>query len=99
VDECALFELFPRVARAILSVDSDDIQPYIQAIRRDVCSVCVEQGFDGSCEKRRRVECALDAYLVAVVDAIEEATGKSFVRQGPALGGDAGSRMRPEFRW
>lgn len=98
-DPCELFELFPRVARAILSVDSDDIQQYIDAIRRDVCSVCVQQEPDGSCEKRRRVACALDAYLVAVVDAIEEATGKSFVRLGPALGGDAGCRARPEYRW
>lgn len=87
---CALFALFPQVAKAIESTDSDDIQDYIQAIRANVCSVCVSQAADGTCETRRQVQCALDAYLVLVVEAIEEATGSKFDRsnlnsQGPAL--------------
>jgi hypothetical protein len=77
---CALFRLFPLVAKAIQSVQSDDIEDYIQAIRRNVCSVCSEQQADGTCEMRREVQCALDAYLLLVVDAIEEATGKKFTR-------------------
>ena len=81
---CALFRLFPQVAKAIQSVNSDDIQPYIDAIRRNVCSVCVDQAPDGSCETRQQVRCALDAYLLLVVDAIEEATGKTFDRQHSA---------------
>jgi hypothetical protein len=75
---CALFRLFPQVAHAIQSVHSDDIQQYIEAIRRQVCSVCNDQAADGSCETRREVQCALDAYLLPVVDVIEEATGKTF---------------------
>ena len=75
---CALFRLFPQVAQAIQSVNSNDIQQYIDAIRRNVCSVCEEQAQDGSCEVRRQVQCSLDAYLLLVVDAIEEATGKTF---------------------
>ena len=75
---CALFRLFPQVAQAIQSVSSSDIQQYIDAIRRNVCSVCEEQAQDGSCEARRQVQCSLDAYLLLVVDAIEEATGKTF---------------------
>jgi hypothetical protein len=77
---CALFRLFPQVARAIEMVRSDDIQEYIDAIRRNVCSVCAEQANDGSCGSRQQVQCALDAYLILVVDAIEEATGKSFAK-------------------
>jgi hypothetical protein len=95
---CALFHLFPRVAQAIRSVKSDDIQEYIEAIRRDVCQVCLDQDPDGSCERRRQVRCALDAYLLPVVDAIEEATGKTFDRQSFGFGGDAGNRARPEIR-
>jgi len=94
---CALFQLFPRVAQAIQSVNSDDIRLYIDAIRRDVCSVCQEQALDGTCETRQKVNCALDAYLVLVVEAIEEATGRSFdksripgvqnvIPAGPAFG-------------
>ena len=75
---CALFRLFPQVAQAIQSVNSNDIQPYIDAIRRNVCSVCLELEQDGDCESRRQVQCSLDAYLLLVVDAIEEATGKTF---------------------
>lgn len=79
-DTCALFRLFPQVARAIQSTHSDDINDYVAAIRSQVCSICGDQATDGTCEKRRQVNCALDAYLLLVVDAIEEATSKSFDR-------------------
>ena len=78
--QCALFRLFPEVARAIQSVQSNDITEYVDAIRHRVCSICVTQAADGSCETREQVQCALDAYLLLVVDAIEEATGRSFDR-------------------
>ena len=81
----ALFRLFPEVAAAIQSVSSDDINDYIQAIRAGVCSQCHEQAADGSCETRQIVRCALDAYLLLVVDAIEEATGKTFDRSSYQL--------------
>jgi hypothetical protein len=95
---CALFALFPRVARAIQTTSSNDIRQYIEAIRRDVCSVCLEQEPDGSCERRRQAQCALDAYLIPVVDAIEEATGKVFDRRSLGFGGDAAIRPRVEVR-
>ena len=79
---CALFRLFPQVAKAIQSVHSEDINDYIQSIRQGVCSVCIEQMADGSCEVRNQVQCALDAYLLLIVDAIEEATGRTFDRAG-----------------
>ena len=79
---CALFRLLPQVAQAIQSTMSDDIRQYIDAIRRNVCAVCEEQAHDDTCEKRQQVQCALDAYLPLVVDAIEEATGRTFDRTG-----------------
>ncbi len=75
---CALFRLFPQVAEAIQATDSNDIQDYIQAIRLNVCSICTAQESDGSCGLRQEVQCALDSYLLLVVEAIEEATGKTF---------------------
>jgi hypothetical protein len=84
-ERCALFRLFPLVAQAIDSVRSDDINDYVEAIRRNVCRVCVQQAGDGSCETRQQVRCALDAYLLLVVDAIEEATGRTFERRGLGL--------------
>ena len=75
---CALFRLFPQVAKAIQSVDSYQINDYIQAIRANVCTVCEAQMSNGSCEMRRQVQCALDAYLLLIVEVIEEATGRRF---------------------
>ena len=95
---CALFRLFPQVAQAIQSVNSEDIDQYIDAIRRNVCSVCIEQASDGSCETRQHVECALDAYLLLVVDAIEEATGKTFERKGLGPGGGATVTLGPQIQ-
>jgi hypothetical protein len=96
---CALFRLFPQVAHAIQSVRSDDIQHYIDAIRRNVCSICIDQSGDGSCETRQHVACALDAYLLLVVDAIEEATGKTFNRTGlPKPGAAFVPRPSPQIQ-
>jgi len=96
---CALFRLFPQVAQAIQSVRSDDIEQYIEAIRRSVCSVCAEQAHDGSCETRQQVRCALDAYLLLVVDAIEEATEKTLDKRGLGVGGiGITARPRPQIQ-
>ena len=96
---CALFRLFPQVARAIQSVRSDDIHQYIEAIRRQVCSVCTDQAGDGSCETRQQVQCALDAYLLLVVDAIEEATGKTFDKTNlRPTGAPFGVRPNPQMQ-
>ena len=81
---CALFRLFPQVAEAIQSIDSNDLQDYVGAIRRKVCAVCTAQDSSGSCGLRQQVQCALDAYLLLIVEAIEEATGKYFGRPLPA---------------
>jgi hypothetical protein len=79
---CSLFQLFPLVAQAILATDSDEIGPYVAAIRENVCSVCIDQALDGTCPRRDQVRCALDAYMVPIVEAIEEATGKHLSHEG-----------------
>ena len=97
---CALFQLFPQVAKAIQSVSSNDIQEYIQAIRANVCSVCHDQASDGSCETRQMVRCALDAYLLLVVDAIEEATGRTFDKSNlGSLGAGSASVTGPQIQF
>jgi hypothetical protein len=93
---CALFRLFPQVAQAIQSVNSDKVRDYIDAIRRNVCSVCTDHAGGGSCALRQEVRCALDAYLLLVVEAIEDATGKTFNRAGPGVG--APVRLTPAMR-
>ena len=78
--DCALFRMLPETARAIQSTDSDDIRDNERAIRDKVCVLCHDRLPDGSCETREQVRCALDAYLILIVGAIEEATGKTFDR-------------------
>jgi hypothetical protein len=96
---CALFHLFPQVAAAIQSVHSNDIHQYIEAIRGQVCSVCADRAADGSCETRQQVQCALDAYLLLVVDAIEEATGRTFDKSKLNLtGGPIQMRPNPQMQ-
>ncbi len=75
-ERCSLFTLFPLVAQAILATDSDDLQPYIDAIHEHVCSVCVDQRLDGTCPQRDRAQCALDSCMPQVVEAMEEALGR-----------------------
>ncbi|HLY16461.1 MAG TPA: hypothetical protein VKR61_04525 [Bryobacteraceae bacterium] len=82
--QCALFRLFPQVAAAIQATNSDHLDEYITAIRRNVCTVCTSRESDDSCGLRQEVQCALDSYLLLVVEAIEEATGKDFSRPLPA---------------
>jgi hypothetical protein len=86
---CALFHFFPQVASAIGSVESDDINDYIEAIRCQVCRLCTDQDATGYCETRQQVQCALDAYLLLVVEAIEEATGKNLGGVGAFLAGES----------
>ena len=86
---CALFRLFPQVAQAIQSTHSDRMDDYLDAIRRNVCSICNQRESDNSCGLRQEVQCALDAYLLLVVEAIEEATGQDFGRPLPGRPGDS----------
>jgi len=94
---CALFRLFPQVAQAIESAAGADFPPYLKAIRRDVCSICADRAFDGSCEARTQLRCSLYAYLPLAVGAIREASGMTFDTSciQPA-GGPVGIRPNPQ---
>jgi hypothetical protein len=69
--ECALQAHFPEIVRAVLSVKSDSTEPYIAALRLDVCSTCKHQSPDGKCTLRTHLDCGLDRYFPLVIDAIE----------------------------
>ena len=85
--ECALFERFPRIAQAILRVQSNNVNDYITAIREDVCHDCVNQDEAGFCRVRDEVRCVLDRYLLLIIDVIEGA-------REPIV-----SRGRPFSKW
>lgn len=72
---CGIEAHLPRVVDAVLSIESDRMDEYVDAIRAQVCGSCENQTGDGYCRYRDRRECALDAYLFLVVEAIEEVKG------------------------
>ena len=75
---CTLMKKLPQAVEAILKVNSDRIEPYIQSIRDNVCVTCELRYPDGSCALRDTDNCMLNSYLPLVVEAIEEFFGKAF---------------------
>jgi hypothetical protein len=73
---CVIFEALPTIAGVVQTVSSDRIDPYIDRIREDLCSVCHEDEH-GRCPLRDNLDCALDCYLPLVVDEIEAAMSRS----------------------
>ena len=69
---CALQKHFPQVVRAVLSVKSAGVQPYVEALRLDACAVCEHQALDGTCALRTQLDCGLDRYFPLVIEAIEQ---------------------------
>jgi hypothetical protein len=69
---CAIESHLPRLVDAIVSVDSDRIDDYVDVVRAEICPRCPEQDLQGRCNLRVKSNCALDSYLFLVVDAIQE---------------------------
>lgn len=76
--ECALFRALPQVVAAISPVHSNLAGSYVPAIRKAVCAECFHQDETGYCELREEARCALDRYLVLIIQTIEE-----FLRPAP----------------
>ncbi len=70
-EPCSLVNHLDLVVPAILSVGrSMKIDDYVAALRQQVCPNCREDDH-GRCELRKLSDCALDSYLLRVVDVIE----------------------------
>ena len=69
---CAIESHLPGLVRALSSIESAKLEDYETEIRAQVCSKCLEQDAAGRCELRDKGNCALDAYLTLVLDAVEE---------------------------
>jgi len=78
--ECALKVHFPLIIEAVNSVFSPSVEPYVEQLRKHVCSVCTNQAGAGSCSLRDDAECALDRYYPLIVQVIEETQLKKRLR-------------------
>jgi hypothetical protein len=48
------------------------MEPYIEALRENVCAYCVHQSPDGRCSFRINLDCGLDRYFPLIVETIEQ---------------------------
>ena len=75
--ECSLFAHLGEVVEVVSGVDSDSIETYMEALRREVCAKCRHQDKRGICDLRDSRGplpnwCTLDAYFNLVVGAVED---------------------------
>ncbi|MFQ5799735.1 MAG: hypothetical protein ACE5H0_13725 [Bacteroidota bacterium] len=87
-DQCLIKRFLPKIVDAVCSVKSDRIDPYIEEIRRQVCTECEYLKSDGTCDLRARAECCLDRYLPLIIEAIEQAEQEKIGRIGGLPPGD-----------
>ncbi|MFQ5506486.1 MAG: hypothetical protein ACE5F1_17085 [Planctomycetota bacterium] len=83
---CPLDRHLPEIVDAVGRVVSDRIEDYVPAIRESVCSICDGQDEDGICRFREGNDCALDAYIVLIVEAIEGARRRKRERRANFAG-------------
>lgn len=75
-EDCGLTLHFPKVAAVILSVKSGNLESYVQALQRNVCSSCKHQLPDGVCMLRNNLDCGLHRYFPLVIEVIEEVSSR-----------------------
>lgn len=69
---CAIIDHLPRIVETVLSVESDRLEPYVKALRENVCAGCQHQETSGNCAVREKVDCPLDRYFPMIVDVLLE---------------------------
>ena len=75
-EECGLKLHFPRIVETVLAVKSTRSEPYLEALRQNVCAHCKNQSPDGTCSYRMNLDCGLDRYFPLVIEALEEADAR-----------------------
>lgn len=69
--QCGVELHLPLFLEAIHEVDSPGMEPYVDSLRRRVCSQCVNQNVEGFCMARAERTCSLDYLLPLIVQAVE----------------------------
>lgn len=69
---CAIFRYLPELIAIADRVRERRIQPYIDAVRKEICMKCRSGSPGDPCPLRDTLDCGLDRYLPLVLEAIEE---------------------------
>jgi len=76
-DPCALETHLDVLVERVLAVGgSPDITDYVKSLRVSLCPTCRQDEDTGECPLRSLAECALDAYVLPVVEVIEEVAAR-----------------------
>lgn len=71
--ECPISIHLPRLVAVVNSVDSDRMADYVEKVREDICSICRSAlSPQAECDWRNEGHCALDAYLLPIVQVIDD---------------------------
>jgi hypothetical protein len=69
---CAVELFLPSLLKAVHEVDfSPSIDPYVDNLRRRVCSQCPHQDGEGFCMPRAERTCSLDYLFPLIVQAVQ----------------------------
>jgi hypothetical protein len=74
--ECPIIGRIDRVIEIVRTTHSDCIDPYVERVREVVCSQCQMQNEQGRCALREHADCALDDYLLLLIDLVEQELAK-----------------------
>lgn len=78
---CAIFRFLPELAAIAERLHEYKIQPYVEAVRQEICMKCRAESRGGRCPLRDTLDCGLDRYLPLVLEAIEEVKEKEEARE------------------
>lgn len=81
---CAIFRYLPELVNIAERIRNHSIQPYLDAVRHDICMQCRDKG-NRACPLREALECGLDRYFPLVLEAIEEVHSLDLQGGGPCL--------------
>ncbi len=73
LEKCPITLHPPRLVEVVRSVHSDQMEDYLEKVRQDICTNC-ESALSplGQCDVRNSGHCALDAYLLLIVQIIDD---------------------------
>lgn len=69
---CQIFRHLPQLVKIAERIRDRRIEPYIDAVRKEVCMKCEFGSQKESCPLRDTLDCGLNRYLPLVLEAIEE---------------------------
>lgn len=69
---CAVFRFLPEMVAIAGRLNEAKIEPYIEAVRKEICMKCRGGNREGKCPLRDTLDCGLDRYLPLILEAIEE---------------------------